>query len=71
MLVAFFVWCHIILMSVGGTEIKKELSALASLKLELPALSTRYASCKESMDKIDDFTQQLTILFGRRTCTLD
>ena len=48
-----------------GAEIKKELSALASVKLDLPALSTRYASCQDSIDKIDGFTQKLTDLFGR------
>ena len=60
------VGCILSLMSVSeGTEIKKELSALASLKLDLPDLSTRYASFQDSMDKIDHFTQQLTIFFGR------
>eukprot|EP00435_Cladocopium_sp_Y103_P074390 s636_g48.t1 len=42
-------------------EIKKELSALGSLKLELPDLANRYGRYDEAMAQIDQLVTQLTL----------
>ena len=49
----------------AGGEIKKELSALGSLKLELPDLATRYGRYDEAMQQIDSLVKDLTTHFGR------